>query len=329
MNEPLLCRNCHSSNVIETPNGILAPFFILRVIGQNSLRVDSIYEALVKTAESTESKSKRYAAKILLRIAHNLPRLRETASAMRPNAEASVKVLIRACKDCSFVGPSQVYPLHQLVGLYKDYRSDSYNRDRCSVEPWYQDVMHLVGKCQEEIDSRMTNLDGIIDTLVDCGNIQTVLDWGGGEGRFVPTSLRSKNVTVLDYSTEELSDPSFLRLDQLNSDQKYDYIQVCHVLEHVSEPRSLMLEVVSHLNRGGYVYVELPQDRSSEDLQHFASHPCEIYHEIHEHLNLYSQAALEKLGLSLGLRCVHVGSRQLDFGWISPTIISGLFVKDC
>jgi predicted TPR repeat methyltransferase len=189
--------------------------------------------------------------------------------------------------------------------------------------------MHLVGKCQEEIDSRLTNLDGIIDSLVDCESIQTVLDWGGGEGRFVPTSLRSKTVTVLDYSTEELSDPAFLRLDQLSSDQKFDYIQICHVLEHVSEPRSLMLEVASHLNRGGYVYVELPQDRSSEDLQHFVSRPFDMYHGIHEHLNLYSQMALEQLGLSLGLRCVHLGSRQLDFGWINGTIISGLFVKDC
>jgi hypothetical protein len=329
MNEPLLCRNCHSLNVIETPNGILAPFFVLRVIGQISLRVDSLYEVLVKTAESANSNSRRYAAKILLRIANRLPPLKEAASAMHPNAEASLKVFIRVCKDCSFVGPSQVYPLHQLVGLYRDYRSDSYNRDRCTVEPSYKAIMHLVGKCQEEIDSRLTNLDGIIDSLVVCESIQTVLDWGGGEGRFVPTSLRSKTVTVLDYSTEELSDPAFLRLDQLSSDQKFDYIQICHVLEHVSEPRSLMLEVASHLNRGGYVYVELPQDRSSEDLQHFVSRPFDMYHGIHEHLNLYSQMALEQLGLSLGLRCVHLGSRQLDFGWINGTIISGLFVKDC
>jgi len=71
--------------------------------------------------------------------------------------------------------------------------------------------MHLVGKCQEEIDSRMNNLDNIIDRHVNCNSIQTVLDWGGGEGRFVPTSLRSKSVTVLDYSTEELADPKFLR----------------------------------------------------------------------------------------------------------------------
>lgn len=329
MNEPLLCRNCNSLNVIETPNGILAPFFVLRVIGQISLRVDSLYEFLVQGARSSKSNSRRYAAKILLRIVNRLPRLREAASAMHPNAEASLKVFIRVCKECSFVGPSQVYPLHQLIGLYRDYRSDSYNRDRCSVEPTYEAIMHLVGKCQEEIDSRMAHLDGIIDSLLDCGSIQTVLDWGGGEGRFVPTSLRAKTVTVLDYSTEELSDSAFLRVDHLNSDQKFDYIQICHVLEHVSEPRTLMLEVVSHLNAKGYVYVELPQDRSSEDLQRFVSCPFDMYHGIHEHLNLYSQAALEKLGLSLGLKCVHLGSYQLDFGWINGSIISGLFVKDC
>jgi hypothetical protein len=327
MNEPILCRNCHSPNVVETPNGILAPFFALRVIGQINLHVDSLYEVLAKTAESRNSKFRKYASKILLRIVHHFPRLKDAASAMRPDAEASLKVRIRVCKDCSFVGPSQVYPLHQLVGLYRDYRSESYNRDRCAVEPSYQPVMHLVGKCQEETDSRMTNLDGIIDSHVNCGSIQTVLDWGGGEGRFVPTSLRSKVVTVLDYSTEELSDSRFLRLDKLNSNQKYDYIQICHVLEHVSEPRSLMLEVVSRLNRGGYLYVELPRDRSGEDLENFVSRPFEMYHVIHEHLNIYSQTALDKLGLSLGLRIAHLGSRKLDFGWTNATVISGLFVK--
>jgi len=179
---------------------------------------------------------------------------------MHPDAEASLKVFIRVSKDCSFNGPSQMYPFDQLVGLYRDYRSDSYNIDRCAVEPSYQAIMHLVGKCQEEIDSRMNNLVNIIDSHVNCKGIQTVLDWGGGEGRFVPTSLRSKGVTVLDYSTVELADPKFLRLDKLDSDQKYHYIQICHLLEHVFEPRSLMIEVISHLNRGGCVYDESPQD---------------------------------------------------------------------
>jgi hypothetical protein len=328
MNQTLLCRNCRSANIIETPNGILTPFFIQRVIGQIDLRVESLYESLLKTTDPTSPTLRRYAAKALLGIVNRLPSLKKAIANMRPNAQASLSVPIRVCKDCSFVGPSQVYPFHQLVGLYRDYRSDSYNRDRCSVEPSYKSIMHLVGKCQEEIDARMENLDGIIGRFVDCENIQRVLDWGGGEGRFVPTRLRSKNVTVLDYSTEQLSDPSFLRLDLLNSTERYDYIQICHVLEHVSEPRRLMNEAISHLNHGGYIYIELPQDRSCEDLECFASRPFEIYHGIHEHLNLYSQRALKSLGISLGLKCIHICSNQLDFGWTEATVISGIFVQD-
>jgi hypothetical protein len=51
-------------------------------------------------------------------------------------------------------------------------------------------------------------------------------------------------------------------------------------------------------------------------------------HSIHEHLNLYSQKALHGLATSLGLRCLHLASRDLDFGWANAMIISGLFVKD-
>lgn len=328
MRDSLLCRNCNSSNVIEAPNGILCPFFILRVIGKINARADSLYDIISKIAISKKTRLRRYIAKIFVRIAKKLPFLERTTSALRPNAEASLSISIRICKDCTFVGPSPVYPLHQLVGLYKDYRSNTYNKDRCSVEPEYKSIINLVGKCQEEIDARISNLDMIIGSHTDCRKIQTILDWGGGEGRFIPSSLKSKHVTILDYSTEQLADPSFSRLDQLNTSQKYDYIQVCHVLEHVSEPRLLMLEAVSHLNLGGYIYVELPQDRPSNDLNEFASNTANVQHWIHEHLNLYSQQALEKLGQSLGLRSIYLGTSEFNFGWTNATIISGLFAKD-
>lgn len=327
MSEPLRCRNCDSSNVTETANGILAPFFVIRVIGSVSLRVDSLYQTLLKTAQLGSSESSRNAAKLLLHDINKRPGLQEAIAAIQPSAGLSIKVPIRICNDCSFVGPSQVYPFHQLAGLYKDYRSDTYNRDRCAVEPSYHSIMHLVGKSPQEISARMTNLDHIIDGHLDCSRIQTVLDWGGGEGRFVPTSLRSRRVTVLDHSTEEPADPAYQRLNELDADQRYDYIQMCHVLEHVSEPRSLLLEAASHLNPGGSIYIELPQDRSDDEVQRFRSNPHQMSHTIHEHLNLYTRTALEKLGASCGLECLHLSNRRLDFGWINATIISGLFVK--
>jgi hypothetical protein len=264
---------------------------------------------------------------MLIGVANCIPFAVE-ALRLRPNAKANLRVSIRVCKDCGFVGPSQVYPFHQLVGLYKDYRSDAYNRDRCSVEPSYRDIMDAVGKSQQEIASRIQNIDAIVERLVPLASIDTVLDWGGGEGRFIPSSLRQKSVTILDYSTEEPVDPAYVRLEKLDPSQQYDYIQICHVLEHVSEPRSLMEEVVSHLKPGGYIYVELPQDKSEQELGLFASSPTKAMHSIHEHLNLYSQKALHGLATSLGLRCLHLASRDLDFGWANAMIISGLFVKD-
>ena len=291
------------------------------------VHVDSVYDTAKATADHARSRSKRYAAACLLGLARRVPYLRQ-ALALRPKANATIRSPIRICLDCNFIGPSQIYPLHQLVGLYRDYRSDAYNQDRCAVEPSYEKIKDLVGKCQQEIDSRRNNLDDIIDCHVNCKAIQTVLDWGGGEGRFVPTSLANKSVTILDYSDEQLVDPSFVRVDALVEKQQFNYIQICHVLEHVSEPLSLMQEVISHLNPGGYIYIESPQDRSNSDLSNFISAPPKMYHFIHEHLNLYSESALAKLGASLGLRCLHLGSRDLDFGWCRGIVLSGLFVND-
>jgi hypothetical protein len=327
MREPLQCRNCDSTNVVDTPSGFLDPFFVLRVIGQMNQQVSSFYDTLTRTAEFGSSESSRNAARLLLRDINQLPGVREAIAEIQPELNISIKVLIRICHDCSFIGPSTIYPFHQLIGLYRDYRSDSYNRDRCSVEPSYHNIMHLVGKSQQEVNARMANLDQVVDCHVDCSNIQTVLDWGGGEGRFVPTSLRSKRVTILDYSSEEPADPTFQRLSQLHPDQTYDYIQMCHVLEHVSEPRLLMLEAISHLNPGGVIYIELPQDRPDGDIQRFCQKPGEMIHTIHEHLNLYTSKSLERLAESCGLKYQLLTNRQLDFGWIRPTIISGLFLK--
>jgi hypothetical protein len=233
----------------------------------------------------------------------------------------------RICRDCGFVGPAQAYSFSQLIHLYSDYRSSTYNADRCAVEPTYRQVMELVGKDEKEISFRINHVDRIINDYLDFNAVETVLDWGGGEGRFVPTRLRDRSVTILDYSSEDVIDPSFRRVNKLADGQEFDYIQLCHVLEHVSEPFSVMKQVVSHLASGGYIYIELPQDRSDSDLEQFVLHPEKNDHYIHEHLNLYSTASLKALASSLHLQVLHLQAARTDFGWTQSTIIGGLFRK--
>jgi hypothetical protein len=230
-------------------------------------------------------------------------------------------------KDCGFVGPDYAYSFKELLCLYIDYRSDTYNLDRCAVEPGYVNIKDKVGKSQEEIECRLSNIDHLINIYTDINKINTVLDWGGGEGKFIPRQLQNKTVTILDVSNEPLISQTYSRLNELPADSKFDYLQVCHVLEHVSEPFTFMKEALSHVNDGGIVYLEVPQDKTDAEMNKFLDESGEMWHTLHEHINLYNIHSVEMLGKALGLKKLHVGVNRFNFGWCKTTVVSGVFSK--
>ena len=91
--------------------------------------------------------------------------------------------------------------------------------------------MNLVGKSEDEIRNRLDNVGSLIRKYTKLESIETVLDWGGGEGKFIPRELRNKKVFILDVSNEKLAELPFTRIEQPTVNQKFDFIQVCHVLE--------------------------------------------------------------------------------------------------
>ena len=155
-----------------------------------------------------------------------------------------------------------------------------------------------------------------------------MLDWGGGDGAFVPTLLNKKNVSILEVSNVSLVSPDYQKLKEIKCDQSYEYIQVCHVLEHVSRPLDLMLMIIPYLTPGGYLYIELPQDRTDEDLHNFLLNPEQMTHGIHEHLGLYSSRSLESLGHCLGLRPMHIARINHEYDWSTTSLLQGLFRKN-
>ena len=310
------CRNCGSGSTVVAQGGYLLPFFQKRVLG---LDAASLGETLERAG--------RGSPRLTTRLAYFACRLFRTAPLVRTlfNYRGRAMVPINICMDCGFVGPHQSFSAEQLSGLYKDYRSDTYNHERCHYEPGYAAIQLRVGKDVEEIRQRLDNVEALLRAHVDLNALDSVLDWGGGEGRFIPPSLADKRVHVLDISSEPLADTRYVRLGQPEAGLQYDYIQLCHVLEHVSHPHELLAEVIQHLRPGGLLYIEVPQDRSDAELALFKTAPERVSHGIHEHLNLYSVSALAALGKSLGLTPLAVKSTALKLAWMNATVISGLF----
>jgi SAM-dependent methyltransferase len=316
----LTCRNCLSENTFISNRANVAPFFAKRVFDIEAVQNRNLIWYAINLSFGRLSK---LLANSFFKIIEIFPDGKAFMDAYSPMCCELI-----VCKQCSFVGPKIPIPEELLNNLYVDYRSDSYNADRSFFEPSYKDIMNFVGKNDLEVKSRLLNVEDIISGHIDLLAVNDVLDYGGGDGRFIPDILAKKNVTILDPSNERCVNERFVRCAELVAGIKFDYIQVCHVLEHVSEPNAKTLEILELLNLGGYLYVEVPQDKTDEELKLFLVNSLEVSHTIHEHINLYSEKSIEALGRSLNLEVVYLRKKTLDVGWTKAEILSALFRKN-
>lgn len=314
----MTCKNCGSINTSIGETGYIAPFFIKRVF---SLDLCSLGE-MIEERTSARNSLKKTIASISYGYLQKIPAFKKLFQFISP-----VRCKIVVCRECGFVGPEASYSYEMLSGLYCDYRSDTYNKDRCRYEPDYKFIQDLVGKDPDEVRLRLKNIDNLLSMYLEASKISSVLDWGGGEGRFIPSILNGKQITVLDVSNEPLADSTYQRISNPVEGVKYDYIQICHVFEHMSNPLDFLKNIVEFLSEDGFLYIEVPQDRSDFDIEKFKTHPNKASHFIHEHLNLYSQDAVLQLGKAAGLTEVSVYKLEMDFGWKKANIVSGLFQK--
>ncbi|MDP2013620.1 MAG: methyltransferase domain-containing protein, partial [Actinomycetota bacterium] len=294
-----------------------APFFAKRVHG---IDVSTFGHDLQSAVENTPHSFKRTVG---IRVQKYLRRFASARRALEHRS--SMKVPLQVCQDCTFVGPRRAYRAEELLPLYEDYRSATYNADRSAYEPNYSVIQDLVGKSAGEVQSRLDNIASLLADVLDPTSVRTVIDWGGGDGRFVPLALRKSRVLIVEVSDEPLVDPSFVRLAMAPDGTKAEYIQVCHLLEHVSSPRALLAQVLRHASDEAIIYLEVPLDRSTEEIVRFQEQDGSVRHGIHEHLNLFSIESLRRLGTSQGLSELDVREVVLDLGWTQLTVLCGLF----
>jgi SAM-dependent methyltransferase len=90
-----------------------------------------------------------------------------------------------------------------------------------------------------------------------------VLDFGGGDGRLMHDFLTNGcKCSLVDYSTQSLPGIDRLgdTLKDIPKDFKFDLIICSHVIEHVADPRQVILELKQYLDKDGALYVEVPME---------------------------------------------------------------------
>jgi hypothetical protein len=166
------------------------------------------------------------------------------------------------CENCEFSFFEKRFSDNEMSAMYSGYRSDNYFAVRNSWEPWYRRTVNdAYSDESDHVDERVAFMTNI---LVSAGltKAETVVDFGGDEGQFFPEIDIQKRL-VIDVSNKPLR-KNVSRIPSLKHVVgKIDLIVAAHIAEHVNVPIEFFDDLISFLNSGSYLYVEVPTDLPS------------------------------------------------------------------
>jgi hypothetical protein len=284
------CRNCGETDLRDLGLvGRVAPFFLKRVFGME-LRITQPIHPLKRLIKGT-----------VTRLAP-LWRL----------YDRQVCVDMQTCRLCRFVQAERPFRDEDLMRLYADYRSDTYNDERIRFEPTYAEWAGHVGYDAQEVQSRRNALDKLLRASLPDTSFRTILDYGGSDGRFIPDLPGSKFVFEISH-VEPV--PGVTRIVQEKDLGKYSLVLLAHVIEHVSHPLALIRSVSQYIEPGGYLYIETPQELPDPTLDQMRDGTASPPLVIHEHINFYSSSAVRCLLESAGLELTAIEKGEVQLGW--------------
>ncbi len=233
-------------------------------------------------------------------------------------------VEMQICLDCSFVQVKHAFSDEALRHHYADYRSPAYNEERTRYEPTYAALSKQVGIGQKEIEARFADLTAWLEGKIERDGDFSMLDYGGSDGRFLPQLDCRKYVFEIS-SVPPL--PGVVRIDNEANLGTYSYVQISHVLEHVSEPLALVKHISNYVKPSGYLYIEVPQDRPDDEIAELKKGRSRLGLFIHEHINLFCPSSVTALVHAAGLDPVRVETTPIDWGWATGTVVRALCRK--
>lgn len=166
------------------------------------------------------------------------------------------------CSDCSFRFFNVRLTPEEVERLYSEYRGERYFAERHRWEFWYsRRVNSGISGDPKEIAARMAALEKLALPLVDREKIGTVLDYGGDRGQFIPHSLGTEKYVFELSDAVPVEGVTRIGSHEELEGRQFDFVMVLCVLEHCSDPASVLAQLRSTLHSGSYLCVTVPYER--------------------------------------------------------------------
>lgn len=190
---------------------------------------------------------------------------------------------------------------------------------------------------QEELEyfAHMGDIANHIYTKTTNAQPGTLLDVGAGEGFFAQYFYKNGwNVCTLDYAKSGMSlhNPSLLptlkqgdifdTLQELQSKkEKFDFINLSNVLEHVIDPIEILTAFQTLLTKNALLRVCVPNDYSRyQDFLLQKNYTTDTWFSPPDHLHYFTFESLKKLFLSLGYEIVvEMGDFPIELYLANPS----------
>ncbi len=202
---------------------------------------------------------------------------------------------ILECGNCGFVALSSL--THIQPGFYE--QSGMHGAVPVAIEAWLKDT--------EWDDQRR------FDMLKPMLPNKKILDFGSGAGGFLGKAQRlAMSVAGIELEQrvrEHWAGRIAIHPDVESAGGGYDLITAFHVVEHLSDPRSMLKTLAKMLAGNGRIVIEVP---NSEDalLTLYDSDAFQRFTYWSQHLFLFNAETLRRLAEQAGLRIVTIQQYQ-------------------
>jgi hypothetical protein len=168
------------------------------------------------------------------------------------------------CAECSFRFFNSRLAANEVRKLYSGYRGEEYFEQRHKTEPWYtRRVNDGIANDPNEIETRNSALESFLRQYIDVAKINSVLDYGGDRGQFMPASI-GKEKFVFELSDAEPARGVTRIVSEAGlAGRRFDLILLLGVLEHCSDPLSILLKVKALLQgaNNSHIAIGVPFER--------------------------------------------------------------------